>query len=411
LRAPASGEVCVGVVADGWLPAHTVVDVKVCAVRDAAPIRLRAGTAIAGQLRVNGAAPGRPARVYAYRTDPGRRVGGVPAGWRDGALARARAEAATDDDGRFTIAGLTPGGWKVRATAVEHVHPDVWQIADARTVEAPGAGVDIDLDVAWLALAVDAGTTPELGVAGRTCFLVARVPDGLLEIGAAPGISYDVEARAPNHRTMVRRVVAPERGHRREERFELEREPPRATLVARFDGESPLFAGFGFFADGGAHAAFERDAESADGRFVLVDLPPGRYRVVALANQWWGYPLGFALPAEAEVTLAPGGKAEVRFDVRPGGRLLLHTASKDGCAVELRDAASGVVPMKVYHRDAGGGLSYGPSVRPEPGETGPALAPGSYRLTASAPGFLSRTYPVEIRAGDVTDVEIALERE
>ena len=74
-------------------------------------------------------------------------------------------------------------------------------------------------------------------------------------------------------------------------------------------------------------------AADADGRFVLSDLTPGRYRLVVTA-------IGFA-PFEEALELAPGDRVERRLALRPAASDLSEVVVEAGRPGGVRDASAG----------------------------------------------------------------------
>jgi hypothetical protein len=148
-------------------------------------------------------------------------------------------------------------------------------------------------------------------------------------------------------------------------------------------------------ADGAVAARGRATTADADGRFVLVDVPAGRFTLAVEAD---GYPPAQAVvttDAPATVTLAFGGG--VRVDVRDA-----HT----GAAIE-RSRLSGQGP--------GGGGERSLDLR---GGTGQlvGLPAGVWRLHVDAGGYVAATTTVRVPAGDrpgaitVDDLRIDLRR-
>jgi uncharacterized membrane protein len=127
-----------------------------------------------------------------------------------------------------------------------------------------------------------------------------------------------------------------------------------------------------------------------DGRFELGGVPPGRYQLTARAQ---GY-----RALERSVTVDPGRRLELTLVVArdvPPGELRGYVQSFDGTPL----AATLTIIETESEIQAG-----------VDGRFGVALAPGSYTVRVSAPGYRDQVMMVTIDEGGVTIRNIDLER-
>ncbi|MFL5303921.1 MAG: carboxypeptidase regulatory-like domain-containing protein [Polyangia bacterium] len=340
----------------------------------------------------------------------------------------------TGADGRFAVAGLGDGVYALRAEAAGAVSPTIRGLSASaapggppvRLVLAPAAAivgrVTADGAVPGAAVEVRAedralppGEDP-LPVVARTtgagAFTLAPLPPGAFRVTATSAgfvlrKALTVEAGAPGQ-TAAKAAILLEllHGARLTGRVASATGAPLAGARIRCAGAEvddltvragtlPLAAEAAALPAGavGTLGGAQTAVADARGHFALEGLLPGRYRLEVARD---GYQ-----PLAVEVTLGPGERREVGlvtltegFPVR--GRVVNQTGAPiEGARVSVSAGAAGL-PGAVT--DAAGQFSV-------------ALAPGRYRITASAEGWGTASADTTAEAGGAQPlVELRLAR-
>lgn len=310
----------------------------------------------------------------------------------------------SDEDGRFDVAGLTPGRLRVEAlsgdmspaaagpfTAAngDRIGPLELVLGEPAVLEGTLYGLDGE-PVPGVEVTARRSTSPDPGVR-RTRTRSARTgPAGAYRLpGLAPG-DYSLTAETGTARAVARVEMG-----RASRRLDLQLEEHRALggRVIGADGGpavEPRLEIFSLESDGDALTAALRGAE--DGSFVWSDPPLGAHRIVATAGEQRGV-------LDVEVTERPPRDLVVRL--RPGA--------------EVRGRIDGVAPDRVQRVQvaarpaAGGRLRFGRTDHRGGYRVG-GLTPGAWTVTADLPGVGRAEGGVEIAdAGETAVLDLELD--
>jgi hypothetical protein len=346
------------------------------------------------------------------------------------ALETVDGEAETSADGSFVLIDLDPGPHRVWVEGVGEVELLADAVDDAaRDVRVPTGAVDLRLDAvrARIEVRVDGAPAPEgaaLGIESRHRRLVQQSldlgPGGVLEVLARPGASYDADLDAPPHSFEPRRFSIPEAGRTATVHLDFRRPAAKASLLvlASAPGGVPVLAGFGLFDPDDPQRfspAVRRDVESPEGRFLLTDLPAGRWILVVRAGGAWNGGEGYFLDETLELEVPDEGQAEARVTLRSGGRIRIDARGPAKEPVPARcvvEDGNGVpVPVSFMFGSEGAFIATNGGLAPG-GENlvVPALPEGTYSLRFTAEGYAPTNEIVRVRAGETTRVTVALEK-
>jgi RNA polymerase sigma-70 factor (ECF subfamily) len=338
-----------------------------------------------------------------------------------------------DDEGRFRIKGLKPGLWLVGVTGRGSVgvHPVVQldRGVTATEVTAPAHDVEIVDPLALLQLHVTFRSSPlsqtPICIRGtsrdalRSSDLGGQTDaNGDLEFLGLPGCPFqlfifnrsDIESSTPPIHLDEGDV---------DRRFVIEAEPrhPRASLAVRLRGPSDAKltrAWLRATPSSGDTDPIERSLDSADGTFVLADLPLGTYRVLVRPGAGDFGTGGFFEEQSLDVTLAEPIRSEISLDVRPTGRLQVRVLDPDGNGIAaslVLSNARGEPIASTFARVDSNSAVYSPDLTIAEGcFVTPPPPPGRYHLALSAEGFFSKSIDAEVRSCETTDVVVTLVR-
>ena len=399
-------------------PAQILQDLWVGRVVEVPLLVLRYGAAIAGRVTLRGGRPAVDAGVRVRRLEDGRWLYWKSLMWFEGRLLRGNAQARTDAQGRYRLAGLQPGRHKVRCGRLKGAHINVTQGREEyeREVDAPADGVDFEVTLSHLRLVLRG--VPEAGflVSGSGSTMSLRVK-GSYEIGVAPGETYEIRVERKGFEPLRRSVAAPPEGETKEVAIELEPERPRATLLVTLRpaaGAVPAQAGFGLWRKGSTRIFpdVQRNVTAEKGLFRLGKIDAGSYRLVVRPGGPWLGGMGHFLETETEVEVPEGGTVPVTLEIRRGGRLRIVARTPDGKAVEarctIRNASGEKLDVWFFERHEGGWSSGTGSLGTGPTYVDPALAPGTYTIELSFKGYKDEVRTVAVEAGATTVVEVKL---
>ncbi|HEX5135504.1 MAG TPA: RNA polymerase sigma factor [Planctomycetota bacterium] len=380
-------------------PAYAPAGAVAVAVGDAEipSLVLRAGVPIEGSVHVADA-PASRARVRAsLLVEAGRTLSlgadGPTLSVEAAGIAWKSVSAETAGDGRFALAGLSARTYRVEVEALSDGTAPPYEAID---VVAPGVAAFAE-PVARIAVSVrgdgvliggavvdvrrEDGSSPSLRAPGGRVVLLARPGEALSLVASGPGF-------APEMRDIVATTG--------EVAFDLQHEPRFATLRVALRSEDgvalPAVCSFDLGPDRGFPS--QRKAIVEDGRFVLEDLEPDVYSVVAT-------PVGMFLPASGRVTLKRGETAELRLDVFACGRISVRFLNVAGPLPDVWvegsvDPRAAKLPAEAVVWEVDGD-------RLESG----FLAPGSYVLHVLAPDG-PRSFPVEVKPTETVRLLIPL---
>jgi RNA polymerase sigma-70 factor (ECF subfamily) len=377
-------------------PAYAPAGQTAFASRDVAlpSLVLRGGVAIEGSVR-SGTEPAAHATVRASLATAGGRS--LPLGVEGRAIrvdamgvAWESAPAETDAFGQFSIGGLDARTYKVEVQALASGEAPSYAPV---VVEAPGKAA-FDVPFVEVAVLVRGDGAPLPGavvdVKGEDGPRVAKVVSGRATFLARPGETIHLAATAPGYRPEERDL----RATAGETVFDLVPEAGFATLVVTFQSADgvplPSACDFALEPDGGFPS--ERHVVVDGGRFVLSDLAPDTYRIVATL------PGNFA-PVSARMTLRAGVLEKLPLEVEALGRIV------------LRVLTSGAMPDVWVEGDLGRRAATAEPVRWQvTGDTmeSDLLPPGQYVLHVLANG-VTRSYPVLVKPAETLRLLVPLD--
>jgi hypothetical protein len=316
-----------------------------------------------------------PLKIRAQRGEGVFSIGLLGIGFDAGRPVITSTEAAIDDRGGCGLYGLEAGTHELEVVGIgsaEH-HPDLLD-RFRRVADAPCAGVDFSLEMSCIEVEVtkEGAAVPRasISIEGRVCLTRFTDASGKVAVHVVPREPYVIRVgRGETSEEQSRRVVSPPPSERGVEIFELR---PRhagpgiaVRLVVPEGAPVPERAGFGLFrAEDRTPAgkpAVIRNVPLVDGGARLLDLEPGRWRVVVRPGATWWMSLGYWLPSEAVVEVPEAGEAPVRIPVRIGGRIQVapHRSQEDGAAprIVVRSSSGTVVVTRFVRRAAVGPVS------------------------------------------------------
>jgi hypothetical protein len=307
-----------------------------------------------------------------------------------GGVAWTSLAATTGGDGAFRIQGLEARTYRVEVQALLDGAAPPYVPAE---VVAPGT-VDFAASVARITVVVRGGGEPLANVPVETMredgSALSRPTDldGRVVFLARPGEMLRIRAFAPGYAAQERDVVA----ETTEAVFDLVPEMRYGSIVvAPFSLQGvalPVSAEFELTPDRGR--IVWRKAVVEDGKFVLRDLEPANYKVLATL------PGNFA-PASGRVTLRSGATAELPLEILAGGRIVLRFLTH-GELPEVR-----IEGGPEYSPDS---ESPGWTVTGDTMESG-LMEPGLYVVHVLASDF-PRFFPVTLKPGQTVKLLIPI---
>lgn len=367
LPVPPDSHYFVAAVASGWAPAGgtAVNEMQLVLTRGAAIEGTVAGTAgPVADVQVDAMRPGGdlilPLATHSLS-------------WTPSGLTWAATAALTDAEGRYRIGGLEEGAEYEIALDEERqtvVAPGEANFSLARvhlTVTVLGAGMPLAG-----ATVVAAGEVAVTDAAGRAVVEVADADSFQVHVSA--------EGYFDEGRTITGRATS----------FDLRPDSPRATLVVSITPYDPVAlpatCSFRLAPTDTSRPPLERDVGLTAGRFVLYDLEPGTYTVVAECG-------GYFLRAVTAVVLRGGESSLLTLAPRAGGRVVATGIGPDNEPVAVRV----LFDLDADHDD---------------GELGALVQSGSQRIWVEAidPGYERALVDVVVVTGETTHVEARLSR-
>jgi hypothetical protein len=354
------------------------------------------------------------------------RIGETDVRWNEGGgVDTEDARATTGADGRWRVAGLADGTWRVRLDKLaDGSSPMGYDVS----IPPPHEPVEFDLSFGRLVVEVRCEGRPVAGVR-LAVFIGGSVPstktdaDGRAELQLAPSRPFAIETEHFGYRETRVEGTSPERGAVESLQIALTAKPPHGAIVVVVkdpDGRPIPRAGLAFFKGDATTPwdAEERFGNQAEGDFAFNDLEAGRYRlVVRPGRHWqpdwtWEGDAGTWLDETLDVEIPATGAKRYEVTARPGGRLRLSARGRDGLRLPakcvVRDPAGHVVKHYVATRHGNRGAhSMGQDClgQEAPTDVAEALPPGRYRVTLSVEGGAETSVDAEIVAGKTCELE------
>ncbi len=354
--------------------------------------------------------------------------------WANGRLSPSETRAVSGEDGRYALGGLDPGEYEVSIEALEGERdlPDAFGDLK-RILQAPAADQDFRVTFTRVHLSVLVDGKPAAGqgfllMGGKKPMFGAhlRLDDRgrVTFLARSGGGSYKAKMGEKEVFLGNRSLEIPADAGDHEATLAFERPKPKGVLFVTLEppaGSPPVQrAGFGFYPSGAEEdlmPGITRSLEVENGRFRILDLDPGPYRMVVRAGGGWYGGEGTFLDEAVAVTVpAAGGETVVRVPLRPGGRLRIAARNREGqylgadCAIQ--DGIGQDVDVLFFSRSPGKGFIAQTGALLADSESGvdPALPPGRYSVAFTLDGYLDRTERVEVKAGESVLLETVLDR-
>lgn len=330
----------------------------------------------------------------------------------------------TDAGGRFRFDGLRPGRHRVSAS-VPGLTTDR-SAALTRDVGPDADDVHIVMDGGIIVVTAMSDGVPRPGVVfsvlGPTGGSGAKTgADGRARIVGQPGAKYTITCLTEDKSVHQIEGTAPEVGRVTPLVLDLGPKPVPAKVALIVRGAPGVRrAGIHTFGVDGndkySEVVLDLDATASqpgESRFQL-DLPPGPVKLAVRPGGGWG---DSSLYLEQSVDIDPQAGREVAAEVPlvAGGRLRAGARDRDGKFVgancTLRSADGQIVHVNCPRDEPGGLLRLNDVLSPHGAEIlSPALAPGAYVLHVEAPGYVANERRVEVRAGEISDLVLDLDR-
>lgn len=430
LRAPASGRHLLVVEDDDHVPVSRLLGLDRPST-DVGDVALEPGRSVSGRVTLNGV-PAAGAQVEVVSPQKPARTLDV---WGrkltlhdDGRVSPGRGRAATGPDGTYEIVGLAGQPHVARVTAFAGARAWMGAFGRSQPLEAPAIGVDFDLRVVDLTVAVTTGGAPFSGarvVLGRkldgrstyTTFTTGE--DGRVRVLLPPDVAFSCFVQHDDHEQVRVDLGALPPGAASRQ---VELGAPKATAVVVLtltdaEGRPVKRIGYAFRDADDEHAPMtdNSQAESEAGVYRLEDVRPGRLRLhVTPGRGKWDFGTGYLVDLDVPVDAEVGHERTLSLVARHGGRLRIVCRDADGNATaaraEILDAEGAAVPVQFFTSDddsamvsvrslGGGGFS----------DVDPPLPPGTYEIVVHHADRKARTQAV-VKAGETTSVELALPR-
>jgi RNA polymerase sigma-70 factor (ECF subfamily) len=464
LRSPSGGEHAVvalaraspGLGAPSLRPATARLRLEPGVPREIDPLELVHGNEISGIAASEGTERRGPGIVQAKAEGTAHfwRLDHSELDWIDGRFELRSALSPLDEEGRFAVRGLAPRLYRLQAGEVRnenerflklHGSPD-----DAPRVKAPASDVKLEplpgnvtvlvrgagaplpnAGVTWLdedgssttvqtdargRASIEAGASRRLALRVRCAGFTTRELDlAPADVPRDEELVVELEPALPPGSVVIR--VA-EDGRALLEKsaldlflFDLEKMPYRSgSMPVRWTPSAERAEDFAMLYPAATKLVATRHA----GEIRLQDVPAGRYAlVVSVARLKESTPS--IVPGEFTIEVASGSATSVDWKPARGGRVRLNV--KDGSGVRevrLALAAPGggraemvlvALPKGSLRISGARPLLRGPGLY----ELAASLAPGRYRLEATPAGAAERALEFDVRAGELTDVELDLD--
>jgi hypothetical protein len=434
-----AGEFAIALFAPGYRPETRVLDLPLGVVEDLGEIALERGVVIEGTVRADGEPqPGVELVAILGSSGAVMRTSDASLRWTRGRFEWSYTTATNDADGRYRIAGLRAGDYRVRICAMRGPRAVFgYKTLESMSVEAPSEEIDFALSTSSVDLRIESGNGPldaasaELEALG---FHLGRTSDdeGRVTIRTLPDIDCNLIVRKKGYASRLIPFETPAAGRTKRETIALElavaEKPPelaslRVELVSS-TGERVSAARFAFHdADGGnVNPRFRRwDVRSergdgvADSTFVVDKIPSGHYRVVIQAGKLLSKSRAPAITkfcdAEFEVVIPKSGEVSRRIALETRGAADVVVRDELGRPIDAQ--------LCLFTQDANTVRTISEdddwrerTVLGDDGETRfhVEACDGDFELEVSCAGYESRRIPIHLTPGSVSRIDATLAR-
>lgn len=327
-------------------------------------------------------------------------------------------------EGAFSIDGLGEVPYVVTVSEVDqlNLHMSLYESV-RKTVTAPATDCELDLSGGSLRVRVRAEGQPCAGAS------IELYEVGVYSVDADENgegrffLAFDVE-----HEVVVEKSgFEPFR-----KKFTIPKGAPEKTIdvdllpivdghdleviVEDVGGSIIKNAAFGFFRVNDDFPQPEKvwDLTSTDGTFRIKNPKIGRWRLVVRAGGNWRDGTEFFCEESCEIDVTATSAAAAHFSVHRGGRVRVTIKDDTGRDMDVDAKLSRIdgteIPVVYCSRSPGGGSISSPKRLNSPCEIENVLSTGDYRLTLTEKGFRTAVIPITVRAGEVTAIDLALEK-
>lgn len=433
-----AGEFALAIFAPGFRPFTRLLELSMGAVEDLGEIELDAGAAIEGTVHADGK-PQSDVELVAILSSSGTamRTSDASLRWTRGRFEWSFTTARNDVEGRYRIAGLRSGDYRVRITAMRGPQAVFgYKTLEAMDVEAPSQAIDFKLVTSTLDLLVECDKQPLDAVSAElegNGFHLSRLSDecGSVEMRCLPNLQCNLVVRRKGYRPRLIPIETPPAGRTRQTTVELEPIVELASLVVDLDtsdGELVPSARFALFAiDAQGRETLSRRAElwraatnASSSRFVIDDIPAGKYRVEIGAGKPIARSSASQLPtycfSELFVSIPSTGEVTERILLEPRGCIEVRAHDKAGAPVSARfrilaNDGSGVQSSR-HVLEWNQGMA-GESNLDNDGSARVYVEPcsGMFVVELSFEGFVTQSVACQLLPGNVSSLDVTLQRD
>jgi len=430
LRLAEAAPHALAVLQEGWRPATRITTAVLGREEDLGTLRIERGEALTGTTRVLGVA--QASRVVLHTGQPIHHVRRLDGRWgsigfADGAFEWSNVVLPSDSEGRFTLSGLAPRGYRLYCDI--QVGASLGREPRETHVTAPADWIELEFDGARVVLEPSAPVAP-----GTNCRVqIQRADDdSAIELYLRDDPQTFI---APSDTRLALRVelgdavqsfelVTPGPGEELRHRITLEPASTVATaqlhLIARSAAGRTL-PGLALrlhdVSDRARHPGLRgtsaRSLPLVDGAGTLA-VAPGDYWVEARVEDLVQRDRSFHVPLEFELSLAAGEEVTRVLDFAAGGFLRVDVRRPEGTRervqFRLLDAGGAELPVLFEARDPQRGTIQGMwYLEPwGPNELAQALPPGAYTLRLWDDEVPEQLLPFTLAAGETTELAVAL---
>jgi RNA polymerase sigma-70 factor (ECF subfamily) len=427
------GSYLVAASSEGLMPAFEHVYFAAGEIAHPADLVLEAGAvAIQGRLELLPGMPLAGCRVEARRTTIEKGSDGwhwATLEWRHDHFELSMSAATTDAEGNFELTGLRPGRHALTLNEV----PGIDAFIDIEPLEspAPATGVLLAPELARLTIEVTSAGEPvaesKVQVVNPPYWHdVTTQPDGRCTVLVDAATDYSVYANKEGFET--RSVELPAEARALDLGVPIELPPSAvgtATLVfePHMRGEAPLerIKVNLTATEDTPYSHVEEVLTLTDGVFTLRELHPGPYQVEIEPDEdaYGPYYASWYRSALFHVTLVNGEIERRTIDFAVGGRLRLTVVGFEGGEVEntcqIFDDAGSEMPVRYVMRSFEDniitiGATTHSTFLDHPAEVYPNLLPGSYLIRLEIDGYAPLERTVRVPAGELTEVELHVQK-